>query len=220
MTTPLERLYPGLTAKAPASDLELLHSARAKAKDSADVKERFFADQGESLVTMAKGIASTFSNGGRLLTMGNGGSATDAAHIAVEFNHPVTVGRPALPAVHLGADVPFMTAVGNDVGFTQVFVRQLIALGRPKDALLGLSTSGNSDNLLAGFKKARELGIRTFGLAGGDGGRMRASPDVDLCVVVESPSIHRVQESHVAAYHVIWDLVHTILAPQRKGEAR
>jgi D-sedoheptulose 7-phosphate isomerase len=133
----------------------------------------------------------------------------------VEFQHPVTAGRPALAAVNLVADTAMLTAVGNDVGFAHIFVRQLIAQARRGDALLGVSTSGNSDNLLAAFAKAKELGLATIGLAGGDGGRMKSSPELDHCLVVESDSIHRVQECHVAVYHILWDLVHTLLADKR-----
>jgi D-sedoheptulose 7-phosphate isomerase len=152
-----------------------------------------------------------------MFTMGNGGSSCDAAHLAVEFLHPVTAGRPALSALHLGADLPMLSAVGNDVGFDQIFARQLIAHARPGDALVGFSTSGQSGNLLAGFARARELGLVTIGFSGGDGGAMRAA--VDHCLVVATTSIHRVQEVHVAAYHILWDLVHTLLAGDR-GAAR
>ena len=95
--------------------------------------------------------------------MGNGGSSCDAAHIAVEFLHPVTAGRPALTAVNLVADTAMMTAVGNDVGIAHIFVRQVIAQARRGDGLIGISTSGNSENLMAAFVKARELGVVTIG---------------------------------------------------------
>jgi D-sedoheptulose 7-phosphate isomerase len=105
-----------------------------------------------------------------------------------------------------------ISAVGNDVGFEHVFVRQLVAQGRRGDALLGISTSGNSANLIAAFAKARELGIATLGLAGGDGGRMKTCGLLDHCLVVPSASVHRIQENHVTAYHILWDLVHVLLA--------
>lgn len=139
----------------------------------------------------------------------------DAAHVAVEFLHPVTAGRQALTAVNLTSDVAMMTAVGNDIGFAQVFVRQLIAQGQRGDGLLGISTSGNSQNLLAAFAKAHEMGITTVGLAGMDGGDMARSEAVDHCLVVATDSIHCVQECHVAIYHILWDLVHTLLAGER-----
>ena len=108
-----------------------------------------------------------------------------------------------------------ITAVANDVGFVHVYTRQVLAHVGPHDCLVGISTSGNSENLLAGFAAAKRQGAATLGLAGGDGGRMRASADVDLCLVVPTDSIHRVQETHVALYHILWDLTHTLLADDR-----
>ncbi|MGR9108822.1 MAG: D-sedoheptulose-7-phosphate isomerase, partial [Gammaproteobacteria bacterium] len=155
--------------------------------------------------------------GGRMLAMGNGGSSCDAAHFTVEFLHPITAGRPALAASNLVADHAMMTAVGNDVGFDHIFVRQVIALGREGDGLVGFSTSGNSKNLLKAFAKAREMGLTTIGLAGGDGGEMAGSSVIDHCLVVQTDCIHRVQEVHLTIYHILWDLVHTLLAERRGG---
>lgn len=219
MSSDLQALYPGLRRQPVASRAELLTSIRAKAADSIAAKQRFFETQSDVLVDMAESLATVFRAGGRLFTMGNGGSASDAAHVAVEFNHPVTVGRPALPAVHLGADVQFLTALGNDVGFDQIFARQIASLGSPQDALLGLSTSGNSKNLLAAFEAAKKRGLSTLAFSGGDGGRAKVHPAVDLCLVSDTTSVHRVQECHLVAYHVLWDLVHTLMAQDRAGSA-
>jgi len=112
-----------------------------------------------------------------------------------------------------------MTAVGNDVGFNHIFVRQVIAQARPGDGLIGLSTSGNSENLLAAFAKAKEMGVVTIGLTGYDGGKMAHSAELDHCLVVQSESIHRIQETHLAIYHILWDLTHTLLADDRGGLA-
>jgi D-sedoheptulose 7-phosphate isomerase len=101
------------------------------------------------------------------------------------------------------------------VGMRHVFRRQVEAHARPGDGLIGFSTSGNSENLMAAYEKARELGLVTFGLAGGNGGAMKASGLVEHCLVVETDSIHRVQEVHVTSYHVLWDLTHTLLASSR-----
>lgn len=218
----LNALYPFLHGgKQDAGRLEsaLLESVDRKAADSVEAKRAFFAANGAAVVAAAKSIAATYRNGGRLLAIGNGGSSCDAAHIAVEFQHPVTAGRPALAALNLVADMAMLTAVGNDIGFAHVFVRPLIAHARPGDTLIGVSTSGNSENLLAAFAKAQELGVTTIGLAGGDGGRMAAAGLLDHCLVVRSDSIHRVQETHVAIYHILWDLVHTLLADERGGLA-
>ena len=146
--------------------------------------------------------------------MGNGGSSCDAAHVAVEFQHPVTAGRPALTAIDLSADRTMLTAVANDIGFDHIFVRQIIAQGRSGDGLIGLSTSGNSKNLVKAFIKAKEMGLTTVGLAGMNGGAM-ATIGLDHCLIVEEDSIHRIQECHVTIYHILWDLVHSLLADDR-----
>lgn len=216
----LQGLYPFLHGErqdAGQLDLALLESVRQKAMDSVETKRRFFDDNGAAVVAVAHAIADIYRRDGRLFSMGNGGSSCDAAHIAVEFLHPVTAGRPALTAVNLVADTAMMTAVGNDVGFAHVFVRQVIAQARRGDGLIGVSTSGNSENLLAAFAKAREMGVTTIGLVGSDGGKMARSTDLDHCLVVHSDSIHRIQETHVAIYHILWDLVHTLLADDRGG---
>ena len=219
----LAGLYPFLAGKRQDADqmqAALMESVRQKAAESVAVKTRFFAENAAEIVAAAQALAAVFRSGGRLYTMGNGGSSCDAAHIAVEFQHPITAGRPALPARNLADDVAMLTAVGNDVGFKHVFVRQVIAQVRAGDALIGVSTSGNSENLLAAFTAAKERGVVTFGLAGGDGGRMREFADLDHCLVVSSDSIHRVQESHVALYHILWDLTHTLLADDRGSAAK
>jgi len=197
----------------------LLHSVAEKARDSRETNARFFAEQTPVLVAAATSIASVYRHGGRLFSMGNGGSSCDASHVAVEFLHPITAGRPALAAINLVADLAMISAVGNDLGFEHIFVRQIVAQGRRGDGLIGISTSGNSNNLIAAFAKAREMGIATIGLAGADGGRMRTAGFVDHCLVVPSTSIHRIQESHVTAYHILWDLVHTLLADERGSAA-
>lgn len=215
---PLRSLYPFLHGKrqdAVRLDTALLEAARHKSEDGIEVRRRFFERNCESVVAAARAIADVYRGGGRLLCMGNGGSSCDAAHIAVEFLHPVTAGRPALAAVNLAADTAMMSAVGNDVGFEHVFVRQVIALARRGDGLIGVSTSGNSANLLAAFAKAREMGMVTIGLTGHDGGAMASSGHLDHCLIVPSDSIHRIQETHVAIYHILWDLVHTLLADER-----
>lgn len=214
----LRKLYPFLHGEkqdAASLDSALLASVQQKSEHSVEVKQRFFAENAQAIVDTARSIAAVYERGGRMLAMGNGGSSCDAAHFAVEFLHPVTAGRPALAAVNLVADNAMMSAVGNDVGFDHIFVRQLIALGRSGDGLVGFSTSGNSTNLLKAFSKAREMGLTTIGLAGGDGGEMGKSCEIDHCLVVRTDSIHRVQEVHLAIYHILWDLVHTLLADRR-----
>ena len=214
----LRSLYPFLHGgeKDQASEqAALLDSVRQKAAHSLQEKERFFVTNAEALIGAARAVAGVYRAGGRMFSMGNGGSSCDAAHFAVEFQHPVTAGRPALPAMNLCMDSAMMTAVGNDVGMAHIFLRQIEAHGRAGDGLMGFSTSGNSDNLMNAYRKARALGLITLGLAGGNGGEMLDSGLVDHCMVVDTDSIHRVQEVHVACYHILWDLVHTLLADHR-----
>ncbi len=214
----LNGLYPflaGRTQDVAQLDAALLESVRQKAADSLAVKQRFFEEAGTALVAAAHALADVYRRDGRVFTMGNGGSSCDAAHFAVEFQHPVTAGRPALPAINLGSDLAMLKAVGNDVGFAHVFLRQLEAQASQGDALVGFSTSGNSENLMQAFAKARRLGLTTVGFAGMTGGAMLSSGLLDHCLVVPTDSIHRVQECHVASYHIVWDLVHTLLADSR-----
>lgn len=214
----LNALYPFLQGKPQAPDrlaAALSLSIEEKARDSRETNARFFESQAHILLAAATAVAEVYRGGGKLFSMGNGGSSCDAAHVAVEFLHPITAGRPALAAVNLVADLAMITAVGNDIGFDHVFVRQIIAQARIGDGLIGFSTSGNSGNLIAAFAKARDMGLVSIGFAGGDGGRMKTSGMVDHCLVVPTNSIHRIQECHVCAYHILWDLVHTLLADDR-----
>jgi D-sedoheptulose 7-phosphate isomerase len=218
----LDDLYPflrGPNQTARDLDAALLHSIEVKARESRDTSERFFTANAADLMAAARTISRVFNGGGRLFAIGNGGSACDAAHVALEFLHPVTAGRPALPAVNLTADAATLSALGNDLGFEHVFLRQVSAQGRAGDGLIGFSTSGNSKNLVPAFAKAKMIGMATIGVCGGDGGQMRSCGAVDHCLVVPSTSIHRIQECHVAIYHILWDLVHTLLAEQRGSAA-
>jgi len=214
----LEDLYPFLHGKdkEPVAENEsLLESIRQKAQESLDVKERFFAAHGANLIKAAHAMAKVYRGKHCMLAIGNGGSSCDAAHFCVEFKHPITAGRPALPAINLVTDTAMISAIANDVGVEHIFARQIEAMGNAGDGLIGFSTSGNSKNLMTAFRIAKEMKLVTFGMTGGNGGAMRESGLVDHCLVVETDSIHRVQEVHVAAYHILWDLVHTILADHR-----
>ena len=213
----LEGLYPFLHGKKQDPDLlnkALANSVSQKISNHMEVMNSFFEKNSQAVIDVAGAIADVYRKNGKLFTMGNGGSSCDASHLAVEFLHPVTAGRPALTAVNLTCDTTMMTAVSNDVGFSNIFVRQVIAQAHSVDGLIGLSTSGNSDNLIKAFHKAKELGLITIGMAGMDGGEM-AGAGLDHCLVVETDSIHRIQECHVAIYHILWDLVHTLLADDR-----
>ena len=198
--------------------VDLGFSLLEKARESVEVKTKFFADNKDAILSASLRMAKAFHRGGKLLVCGNGGSATDAQHIAVEFMHPITVGRKALPAICLTNDMAMMTAVANDVGFDDVFSRQIIALGNEGDVLLAISTSGNSKNLMHAFATARRMRMTTIGFAGSNGGEMAELATaglLDFCLTVETASIHRIQETHVTLYHIMWDMVHTFL--QNKG---
>lgn len=204
---------------------ELRFSLLEKARESAEVKRRFFDENQDAILAASLAMARAFHRGNKMLVCGNGGSATDAQHVAVEFMHPITVGRVALPAVCLSNDMAMVTAVANDVGISHVFSRQVIALGKAGDVLLAISTSGNSENLIHAFETARRMGLVTIGFAGAEGGEMAAAKErgeLDHCLTVPTPSIHRIQESHVTLYHAMWDLVHTLLQHPRllEGESK
>jgi D-sedoheptulose 7-phosphate isomerase len=180
-----------------------------KVRESAETKLRFFDENAAELERCVGELAGRFLRGGRLWVMGNGGSACDAQHVAVEFLHPIIEKRRPLPASALTVDTATLTAIGNDSDFSHVFARQLELLARPDDAALGISTSGASANVHRALRRARELGLLTVGFAGRDGGRM---PDVcDYCFTVNSWSIHRIQETHTVLLHLLWDLVHVAL---------
>jgi len=180
-----------------------------KARESAEVKEAFFRAEADAIERLARTMAAAFGRGARLFAMGNGGGATDAQHVAVEFSHPIVEKRRALPAFALSADPAMLTAIANDRDFARVFGDQLRVLAREGDIALALSTSGQSPNLVHGLEVARALGLLTVAFTGKDGGRLAAL--AEFAFVVPSFSIHRIQETHVALYHVVWDLVHVAL---------
>ncbi len=215
------QFYPFLhedEAKKPDLTEDLRFSLMEKVREGVEVRAEFFEKNSEQILALSLDLAKSFHRGGKLLVCGNGGSSTDAQHIAVEFMHPITVGRKALPAICLNNDMAMVTAVANDVSFADVFTRQVIALGKENDFLIGLSTSGNSENLIRAFQTARKMNIKTAGFAGGDGGKMAKAyeqSEMAFCLVVPTSSIHRIQESHVALYHILWDMVHSFL--QNRG---
>jgi D-sedoheptulose 7-phosphate isomerase len=153
-------------------------------------------------------MAVRFHRGGKLVVFGNGGPSTDAQHIAVEFVHPVIVGKRALPSISLTNDVATVTGVARTQGLPEVFAHQLRHLGAPEDIALGVSSDGRCQNVLRGLEQAHQLGMLTVALTGGDGGDVAASPAVDHPFVVRSEDPAVVKEVHVTTYHVLWELVH------------
>jgi D-sedoheptulose 7-phosphate isomerase len=183
----------------------LARAVTRKSEESARVQRAFFDAHAAELARCAVDLAARFDAGGRLFAFGNGGSACDAQHLALELVHPVVEKRPALPAFALGADATLLSAIANDGDFAQAFADPLRLHGRAGDVAVGISTSGDAASTCRALEAARELGMVTVGLAGRDGGRMARL--CDHLFVVPSYSIHRIQEAHGIAIHVLWDLV-------------
>lgn len=191
--------------------IDLAESARGKATDSGRLQAATIEAHRESVGTLARAMADLFAAGGQLFAFGNGGSATDAASMAALFTHPPGSARP-LPARSFVADEAVVTALGNDVGFELVFSRQIIAHARAGDIAVGLSTSGNSNNVIRAFGEAHRRGLLTVGLAGYEGGQMAICDELDNCLVVRSDSVHRIQESQAALAFALWSEVQAALA--------
>ncbi|MEO8218548.1 MAG: SIS domain-containing protein [Acidobacteriota bacterium] len=191
---------------------DMRQSVLRKVAESVEVKQKFFDTNADRIAELCTEMARRFEAGSRLLVMGNGGSACDAQHVAVEFLHPIIEKRRALPAIDLVADVPLITAISNDKDFAKVFVDQIKLWGKPGDMALAISTSGKSPNLIYALETARQLGLLSIAFSGKDGGELQEV--ADYCFTVPSYSIHRIQESHVALLHVIWDLVHVALGEE------
>jgi D-sedoheptulose 7-phosphate isomerase len=178
------------------------------------------AEQAESVARACYAMALRFHGGGKLVVFGNGGPSTDAQHVAVEFVHPVIVGKRALPAISLTADIATLTGIANRVGLPEVFAHQIRILAEPADIALGISTDGQCENVLRGLLAAKDLGMLTIALVGGDGGKIAATSGVDHVVIARSTDPRVVKEVHVTAYHVLWELVHVffeqpgVLAPE------
>jgi D-sedoheptulose 7-phosphate isomerase len=183
--------------------------------ESVEVKRRYFAEHAEDVVRAASMIAAAFSTGGRLLLCGNGGSSTDAQHVAGEFvNQFGRLKRRALPALALSTDGGVLTSVGNDTGFENVFSRQVEAFGERGDVLLAISTSGTSPNVVRACATAREKELKVIGLLGRDGGEV--APLCDLALVVASDDTQRIQETHNLVGHILCELVeHTLFPGER-----
>ena len=161
----------------------------------------FVADQADALRDVAQQIAATFERGGMVFLCGNGGSASDAQHFAAELTGRYSMDRPGYPAVALTTDTSALTSIGNDYGFEQVFSRQLQALSKPGDLLIGISTSGNSVNVLRAVDYARDNDIRTVGLLGRDGGALAEVVDTALTIGVNATA--RIQEAHILMLHLL-----------------
>ena len=205
----VEALYPFLYEG--GSDLptvlsDVARSTRAKVDEIVELRARVGEEVAQALAACAVQLREAFEAGGKLLTFGNGGSSSDAQEVAQVHLAPHGDAR-SLPALCLTNDVAVVTALSNDVDFDVVFARQVRAFGQAGDVAFGLSTSGNSANVMAAFAAARERGLVTVGLAGDTGGAMAATDTIDHLFVVPSSSVHRIQEVQTTLYHVLHELV-------------
>lgn len=194
--------------------MENLEIVAKSFKESISAKEKFLTKKNISLVaSAAEMIAESFKSGGKLLIVGNGGSAADAQHLAAEFVNRFVIERPPLPALALTTDTSTITSIGNDYAFDQTFSKQVRALGRAGDVLLAISTSGNSPNILKAVETAKALDIKVIGLTGKGGGALAKGSDILLDV--EAKATARIQEVHITICHILCELVDNMLF--RKG---
>lgn len=184
-------------------------SVRLKAGEVADLRIQMLAEAAEHLVAAAAALRTVFDTGGRVLVFGNGGSATDAMDLAADFRNPPH-GWPARPALDLTEDTAVLTAIANDIGVDALFARQIIAHGRPGDAVLALSTSGNSRNILQALAEARRRGMLAVALTGYDGGQIVSEGLADHAIVARSQHLPRIQEAQASAYHILRELVEVV----------
>jgi D-sedoheptulose 7-phosphate isomerase len=172
----------------------------------------------ETVARVSEILVDAFDHGRKVLLFGNGGSAADAQHIAAEFVGRFAFDRPPLPALALSVNTSCVTAIGNDYGFDLVFSRQIEALGRPGDVAIGISTSGNSANVLCGVSAARKMGLHTVGLTSETGGKLKSA--VDYCLCAPSNETPRIQECHILIGHIIAELVEQTIFHEQGSVSR
>jgi D-sedoheptulose 7-phosphate isomerase len=189
--------------------LQVRHSTLEKCNEIIALRQATFASSQQQIVAAGRAMMNAFADGATLFAFGNGGSATDAQDLVTELLHPPFPGWSPLPAIALTNDIAVVTAVGNDVGYTNVFARQVIAFGRPGDIAVGFSTSGNSANVLLALEQAKMQRLLTIGITGYDGGKMLHSTAIDFCINAPSDHIPRIQEAQATVYHALLDLIHT-----------
>lgn len=188
-------------------ELDLHKLVVARFEQSMSVPEMFFANETGRIAEACWAMARRFHQGGRLLAFGNGAWATDAQHVSVEFVHPVIVGKRALPALALTNDSATLSGLMAGGDRDMPFVRQLKVLARPQDIAMGFSPDGSCTNVVAALKVARQMGLLTLGLTGGDGGLLKRT-ELDFCFIVQTSDPLVIQETHETLYHILWELVH------------
>lgn len=183
----------------------MVELVQAELIESADVKRRFAQESLDGVVQASITIVETIRQGGKVLLCGNGGSAGDAQHLAVELVCSLQRKRQALPALALTTNSSILTAWGNDETFEDIFARQVESLGREGDVLVAISTSGNSANVLRAAETVRTLGLKVIGLTGASGGQLASK--CDICLKVLSSNVQHIQECHITMGHIIYGLV-------------
>ncbi len=205
-------LFEGGTASVEDVLAQVRHSTIEKCREVVELRQAILDSSCDAIVAAGTGMASAFARGATLWAFGNGGSTTDAQDIVADLACPPLPGCRPLPAVALTNDIAVVTAVANDVGFDNVYSRQIIAFGRPGDIAFGISTSGNSPNVLVALEQAKKQGLMTLALVGYDGGKTLHSPAVDYCIVAPSDHTPRIQEGHATIYHALLDIVWSLTA--------
>lgn len=181
---------------------------RKTVQDTIETKQKFFATHEDIIATCARQMAETLEAGGKLMLFGNGGSAADCQHIAAEFVNRFQMERKPLPAIALTCDTSIITSIGNDYSFDEIFSKQIQALGHKKDMAIGISTSGNSANVIRAAAVAKDQGLILVGFSGA-GGRLKEISDMAFCV--DNPVTARIQEVHITLGHILCDLVERML---------
>jgi len=200
-------LFAGGTASAENVLAQVRHSTLEKCHEVVALRQTTLERYREQIIAAGIAMARAFAAGATLFAFGNGGSATDAQDLVADLlNPPLPDCRP-LPALALTNDIAVVTAVGNDVGYENVFARQVIAFGRPGDIAFGISTSGNSANVLVALEQAKKQGLLTIGLAGYDGGKMARARSVDYCITAPCDHVPRIQEGQATVYHALVEIV-------------
>jgi D-sedoheptulose 7-phosphate isomerase len=207
--------YPYLFEGGKASVEDVLaqvrHSTLEKCREVIALRRATLEHSIEQIALAGRAMARAFAQGALLLAFGNGGSTTDAQDLVADLLTPPLPDWVPLPAIALTNDIAVVTAVGNDVGFDNVYARQVIAFGKRGDIAVGISTSGNSSNILAALGQAKKQGLLTIGLAGYDGGKMARSPAVDYCISAPGDHVPRIQEAHATTYHALLEVIQAML---------
>jgi D-sedoheptulose 7-phosphate isomerase len=207
--------YPFLFEGGKASIEDVLaqvrHSTIEKCREVIALRRATLDHSGKLIVAAGEAMARACAKGATVLAFGNGGSTTDAQDFVTELMNPPFPNWSPLPAIALTNDIAVITGVGNDVGFDNIYARQVIAYGRPGDVALGISTSGNSSNVLLALEQAKKQGLLTVALAGYDGGKMIRSSAVDYCILSPSDHIPRIQEAQATAYHALIEVIYRFM---------